>query len=126
MQIQIFAFTLVSFVILHYLCSMYFSDYRRHKGEQIRPSLLWEYDMQKFDFQKMRSVVVQRVIERGLPSDYYAMFSLYGIRGVRESVKELPYLNPKDMSFVCALLNLKKEDLRCYTRKQSRPQHWNS
>ena len=105
---------------------MYFSDYRKHKNERIRPSLLWEYDMEHFDYAKMRSVVVQRVIERGLPGDYYAMFSLYGVRGVREAVKELPNLSPKDMSFVCAIFNLKKEDLRCYTRKQLRQQHWGS
>ena len=105
---------------------MYFSNYKKHRHEKLRPSLFWEYDMTNFDYEKMRPVVVQRVIERGLPSDYYAMFGLYGIRRVRNTVKNLPYLNPKDLSFVCALLNLKKENMRCYTRKLLRQQHWNS
>ncbi len=105
---------------------MYFSNYRKHRNMQLRRSLFWEYDMNNFDFYEMKSIVVQRVIERGLPEDYYAMFNLYGIRGVKEIVKTLPYLNPKDMSFVCALFNIKKEDLKCYTQRQLRLQHWNS
>ena len=67
------------------------------------------------------------VIERGWLKDFYAAFNLYGgISGFREIIKEVPSLSPRDMNFVCVIFNLKKEELRCYTRKLSREQLLNS
>lgn len=105
---------------------MFFDDYKQHNGTQVRPSLLWEYDMSRFDWQQMRMLVVQRVLERGFMSDYYAMLNLYGLDGVKDALQQIPYMNAKDMSFVCTTFGLKKEDLKCYTTKQSYPQLWNS
>ncbi|MBQ3657369.1 MAG: hypothetical protein II956_11075 [Bacteroidales bacterium] len=105
---------------------LYFADYKQHKDCKINPTLLWEYETEGFDFKAMRKIVVQRVLERGWTNDYYAMFNLYGYRSVRQTVKDIPYLNDKDMHFVCQLFNLKKEELKCYKNKLSKPQHWNS
>lgn len=105
---------------------MFFDNYQQHTDSQIRPSLFWEYDLSRFNWEEMRTLVVQRVVERGRMDDFYAMLNMYGLEGVIESIKDIPTLNAKDMSFVCAVFGLKKEDLKCYTRKQSRLQHWNS
>lgn len=89
-------------------------------------ALLWEYDINTFDWQKSKRLVVQRVIEMGTPEDFFAAFDLYGgIDGVREIVKSVPYLNDLNIHFVCTLFNLNKEELKCYTKKQSSPAHWN-
>ena len=104
---------------------LYFSDYKQHCDCKINPSLLWEYDLENFDFHAMRSVVVQRVLERGWADDYYAMFNLYGYRAVRQTVKSIPYMNARDMNFACRLFNLKKDELKCYKNKLSRQIHWN-
>ena len=95
-------------------------------GHRINQSLLWEYDMARFDWQSSKTLVVQRVVEMGEPEDFYAAFDLYGGReGFREAIKSVPYLNALDMHFVCTVFNLKKEELRCYKKKQSNPGHWN-
>lgn len=104
---------------------MFFDDYIKHPDAKIRHSLLWEYDLSRFDWQAMRTLVVQRVVERGRREDFYAILNLYGLEGVREAIKDIPVLNPKDLSFVCSVFELKKEELKCYTRKPSHPQHWN-
>ena len=90
--------------------------------------LLWDVDWNNFDMQKNKKMVVQRVIEYGLPEDYYAMFKLYGgVSGVRKIIKEIPHFRyPRDISFVCMTFNLKKEDLECYKRKQLREERMNS
>lgn len=89
-------------------------------------SLLWEYDASSFDWQKSKVLVAQRVVEMGSPEDFFAAFDLYGgIEGFREIVKLIPSLNDLDIHFVCTFFNLKKEELRCYTKKQSNPEHWN-
>ena len=105
---------------------MPFEDYRMHKSAEVRPSLLWEYDLSNFDWQQMRNEVVQRVLERGRMDDFYAILNLYGEEGVKAALREIPYMNDKDMNFACIAFDLRKEDLRCYIRKQSMPLHWNS
>jgi hypothetical protein len=105
-----------------------FDEYRNYKNEvSISPSLLWEYNLSDFDWWKSRKIVVQRIIERGWLKDFYAAFKLYGgIEGFREIIKEVPTLSARDMNFVCKAFNLKKEELKCYTRKQLRNQLLNS
>ena len=105
------------------ISTMFFDDFELHKDAKVRDSLLWEYELDNFDYHDMRTVVVQRVVERGRMEDYYAILNLYGINGVREAIKEIPCLNAKDISFVCSVFDLNKEDLKCYIRKQSLYQH---
>lgn len=101
---------------------MFFSDWKeKSKDLQISKSLLWEYDLTNFPWHEMRTVVMQRVIERGWINDFYAAIKIYGgISRVKNIIKEIPSLSVKDMTFVCSIFELKKEDLKCYTRKQSR------
>lgn len=97
---------------------MFFDNYKEHSEARIRPSLLWEYDLERIDWQAMRTLVVQRVIERGRMDDFYALLNKYGLEEVKESIKEIPSMNPKDMSFVCSVFDLKKEELKCYIRQR--------
>lgn len=104
-----------------------FDDYKKYGACSVSPSLLWEYDLSDFDWWKSRKIVVQRILERGWLEDYYAGFNLYGgIEGFREIIKEVPFLSPRDMNFACIVFDLKKEDLKCYTRKLLREQLLNS
>lgn len=105
---------------------MFFDNYKSHKNAQIRETLLWEYDLSQINWVEMRTLVVQRVIERGRIDDFYAILNLYGLEGVKAAIKQISYLNPKDLSFVCSVFNLRKEDLKCYTKQQSTIQHWSS
>jgi hypothetical protein len=105
---------------------MFFDNYKLHQNSKVRHTLLWEYDMDQFNWDDMRTLVVQRVIERGRMDDFYAILNQYGLPGVKEAIKQISYLNPKDLSFVCSVFNLKKENLKCYTNQQSKIQHWSS
>lgn len=106
------------------------SDWKEQIKHQpkVRHSLLWEYDLCSFDWQYMRALVVERVIERGWDEDYYALFALYGgMDEVRRIIRdEVLILSDKDIAFVCTAFNLKKEELKCYIRKQSRQALMNS
>ena len=77
-----------------------FDDYIRNKGCcKVSKTLLWDYDLTQFDWQRSRKVVVQRIIERGGLRDYFAAFDLYGgIEGFREIIKEVPTLSAQDMN----------------------------
>ena len=84
--------------------------------------LLWDQDLNDFDYQENCKIVVQRVIEDGLPEDYNLIFAMYGgIQGVREIIKEVHHFRyPQDIAFVCIAFDLKKEELGCYKRQQLR------
>jgi hypothetical protein len=107
---------------------MFFSDWKqKSQGAKISPRLLWEYDLEQFDWDAMRTLVMQRVIERGWPNDFYAAIRLYGgLDKVREIIKEIPVLSLRDMAFACALFKINKEEMKCYTWKQSREKRLNS
>jgi hypothetical protein len=74
----------------------------------------------------MRNVVVQRVVERGWPNDWWAMLNLYGEKGVRDAITSIPYLSDKDMHFVSNIFQIPLNEMVCFERKQLRPAHWNS
>ena len=105
---------------------IFFDKFKEYPDLEINPSLLWEYDLTNFDYQQMRNIVVQRVIERGWINDWYAALNLYGIEGMRRSIKELPYLNNKDMYFVSTIFKIPLSEMKCYTKKQLAQLHWNS
>lgn len=90
---------------------------------KLRSSLLWEYDLEEFDWDAMKNIVIQRVIERGRLEDFQAIIQQYGLDGVKEAIKQIPNLNKKDFAFVCAVFGIEKEELKCYTHKQSHIQH---
>jgi hypothetical protein len=100
----------------------------RQQDRTIPKRLLWDMDLENFDLQKNKKLVVQRVIEDGLPEDYPTIFSLYGgIQKVRDIVKQIHHFRyPQDIAFVCIAFDLKKEELECYKRQQLRNQHLNS
>jgi hypothetical protein len=105
---------------------MFLDAFKKNSGITINPSLLWEYDASKIDYQNMRDVIVQRVIERGWPNDWYAILNLYGIEGIRSAIKNIPYLNNKDMNFVSHQFKVPLSAMKCYKKKQLAETYWNS
>lgn len=105
---------------------MFFDNYKMHQDARLRSSLLWEYDLDRFDWDAMQNIVLQRVIERGRITDFYAVINLYGLESFKEGIKNIPNLNEKDIAFVCTVFGIKKKELKCYTQKQLRQKHWNS
>lgn len=105
---------------------MYFDDFEKFPDATLNPQLLWEYDLSDFDYSGMRNVVVQRVIERGWPEDWYFVLNKYGIDAVKAAIKDLSYLNDKDMHFVSHQFNIPLTSMKCYIKKQSARLHWDS
>ena len=99
---------------------------QEEKKGAIPDRLLWDIDLERFDWQKGRALVAQRVAERGDIEDFYTMFSLYGgVNGVREIYKnEVRELNPRALAFILVAFNLKREDMKCYIHKRSKAIPW--
>ena len=90
------------------------------------PALLWDVAPETIDPQKMARTIVQRVIQRGSPQAWAAMLDYYGRDVVQQVVETVPYLSDAAIAAVCEVFGLQKEQLRCWQRKQSIPQTFNS
>ena len=72
---------------------------------QIATHLLWEYDLDSLDFNASRSIVIERVIERGNLEDWRAIFDYYGKEAIREVALSSKQLSPKDKKFTAVFLD---------------------
>lgn len=84
------------------------ADFSRH--------LFWDVDIAKLEMDKNRRFLVGRVIQRGNLDDLHKLLSYYGKSEVREIVKELPWMNEKDMAFVHIFFDIPFNEMRCFTR----------
>lgn len=100
---------------------MFFNENTKYNNAKIDKRLLWEFNVDDdFEWQNMKHLVVQRVIEQGKKEDFYALFNLYGgIEGVKNIIKEIDFLSKKDMNFVSIIFNIRKESLKCYSKMLS-------
>lgn len=87
--------------------------------------LFWDWNFDKIDWKKGYLSIIDRVIERGNNEEWEELIRYYGRPKVIKALKsEIRYLPDYAIEKVCSYFKLKKEDLACYARKQSRPGHW--
>lgn len=68
-------------------------------GPNIRKHLLWEYDWENLDFFSWATVVIERVIERGLPSEWQEIVDFYGIEKILSTAEKSTRLDLKHKHF---------------------------
>lgn len=91
-------------------------------AERVRPSLLWEYDLTHFNYQAMRAIVVQRVCERGLKEDFYAILRLYDYETIQKIIRDeiKCFYNSIDLEFACFLFNIEITETHAYKHTEER------
>lgn len=86
--------------------------------------LFWDADRNDIDIEKHSVYIIQRVMEFGELNDWKFIRDYYGINRIVEDCKKMRTLDPKALSFICAISGTKKEDYRCYTMRQYTQKHW--
>lgn len=87
--------------------------------------LFWEFKYDEMDWMKDSETVIERVVERGTPEEWKETIRFYGEKKVISTLKnKTNYLTDHAIKKVCAFFKIKPEELKCYIRKQSRPQLW--
>jgi hypothetical protein len=92
---------------------------------KIRKELFWDVDYSQLDNKKNKTFIIERVLSLGNLSELKEIFNYYGLRMIKAEIARAGYLDPKTFEFVVSFFNLKKEKMRCYTKKQSHQLHWN-
>ena len=92
----------------------------------INPRIFWDSDLSVLDYEKNAPLIIQRVLEYGDLSDWYAIKKHYGLDRIVSISKNLRSLDAVAVTWLCCLSNARMEDFRCYRIAQSSPTPWNS
>ena len=87
-------------------------------SQHISPSLFWDIDVSKLDWNRHRQLIVERVIQRGSLHAIEEVIAHYGKEKINEIIKQIPYLEKRDIAFVHIYFNIPLNELKCYTRKR--------
>ena len=87
--------------------------------------LFWEFRYEEMNWREDYVTVIERVIERGNTKEWTEMVRFYGEEKIIHALRnEINYLADTAIHDACTYFRLRKEELSCYIRKQSRPRHW--
>jgi len=90
----------------------------------VRKEILWELDPLKLDLQKNKALIIERVLSFGTLEELKFLIHYYGLEIIRQTIKNIGYLDPKTTEFITTYLGVKKEEMKCCIKKQSATQHW--
>lgn len=87
--------------------------------------LFWDVNRENVDAEFNAPYIIQRVLEYGQYSDWELICRYYGLNRIISIATELRSLEPRAVSLLCCLGDVKENNFRCCTTKQSLPRHWN-
>ena len=65
----------------------------------INPSLLWEYDLDTFNYDKSYKIVIERVLQLGNLKEWREILTYYGEEKIIETIKWSAQLNTYEKKF---------------------------
>ena len=72
---------------------------KKERPHIINPALLWEYDLETFNYEKSYKIVIERVLERGNLDEWREMMKLYSNDQVLETIEWSAQLDKRDKEF---------------------------
>lgn len=65
----------------------------------INPALLWEYDLETFDYMKSYKIVIERVLQLGDLQEWRNMLAFYSYEQIQETIAWSAQLDERDKQF---------------------------
>ena len=75
------------------------------KPNIINPTLLWEYDLETFNYVKSYKIVIKRVLQRGNLNEWLEVVQLYTREQILETIEWSAQLDRKEKEFSRFFLN---------------------
>jgi hypothetical protein len=72
---------------------------QKTKPNIINTALLWEYDLDTFNYEKSYKIVIERVLERGNLAEWREMVRLYTKKQILETIDWSAQLEMRDKDF---------------------------
>ena len=78
--------------------------------------LFWDIDINKLDYDKRASFVLERVFTMGMQEDEWKVNKYYGKERIRKEVIKSKVLDKKTLNYPSIFYEIPKEDFACYTK----------
>lgn len=89
-----------------------------------RKELFWDVDYENIDFADHARFVIGRIAMRGNLDDWNTLKEFYGLKKIKSEVVNIRYLDKRTLSYLSAVLNVKKEKFRCFNTEPSIKALW--
>jgi len=87
--------------------------------------LFWDVDPDDLDLNKNKKLIIHRVLDYGLITDWECLYNFYGIDEIAKTAVNIRDLDKKSASFISLLSNAPLDKFACYTTKHLTQKHWN-
>ncbi len=91
---------------------------------RLNPVYFWDVNSSALDPLKSKRLIIERVFTLGNLEEIKIITGFYGKEEIIKTLRNLNYLEPKNLNFVSFLFKIPKKDFKCYQRRQSTIQHW--
>ena len=91
---------------------------RINLNPKIRPFLLWDMNMEKFDFTSNRHLVIERACTLGNLADFKEIVRFYGLELIKKELVKSASLDPKSLSFFSQIFDIPLNRFKCYSKKR--------
>lgn len=85
--------------------------------------IFWDVDYDAIDLQKSRRFVIGRVVRYGTVADWIKLKSLYGLDLIKSEMLNERDLDDRSISFLSCVLDVPKDQFKCYNSRQLHPSH---
>jgi hypothetical protein len=92
----------------------------------LNPQYFWDVDLSGLDDHSSCRLIIERVFSFGEIHEMNQVTGFYGREKVVEVLCTLSYIDPKTLNFISRLFHKPLKSFRCYRRRQSILQYWNS
>lgn len=97
---------------------------QKYTAHSLSPHLFWDVNISEVDLENHASFILERVMRYGQLSDWILLKKVYGLAKIKSIALEIRELDDFSISFLSLILNVKKENFRCYKQKQFQPSFW--
>jgi hypothetical protein len=81
--------------------------------------LFWDYHLNTLDPDADRNLILERVFTRGTEQDEKEVFKYYGKDLLKNAVLDIKYLDKKTLNYLSIILDVSKENFKCYKQSLS-------
>ena len=92
--------------------------------ENLPKHLFWDMNTNLLDKEKNKTIIIERVINRGDINDVKIIISEYGLDTIKQEIVNAGFLDKITLNWVSLFLNIPKTKFRCYKKTQSKQMHW--
>jgi len=101
-------------------------NFRNSIISKLEPGYFWDVDLSVLDENSSSRLIIERIFSLGKMDEMNLVIQFYGQEKILNVLCNLPYIDPKTFNFIIKLFNKPAEEFKCFRRKQSNPQLWNS